>query len=78
MARSAAKHDSKDRTPSADRTQEELWAECIAEQPDLIADIVTFIEAERTRLVESPPLSPDDEASEHDGQPVAKPRTSRK
>ncbi|HYW58943.1 MAG TPA: hypothetical protein VE909_00345 [Xanthobacteraceae bacterium] len=78
MARSAAKHATKERAASADRTQEELWAECIAAQPELIADIVTYIEAERTRLIESPPLSPDDAALADGEHPVAKPGKSRK
>lgn len=50
-----------------DRSQEQLWADCLAEQPDTITDIVSFIEAARTQLVESPPVAPSDD--EHKSEP---------
>ncbi len=46
---------------AAGRNQEQLWAACIAEQPEIISDIVHVVEAARTRLVESPPVAPTDE-----------------
>lgn len=47
--------------PDAERHQEQLWADCIAKDPDILSDIVNFIESERTRLVESPPVAPSDD-----------------
>jgi hypothetical protein len=44
---------------SAEHSQEELWAACIAEQPGIIDDIVKLISDARVKLTESPPLSPD-------------------
>ena len=83
ITRSATKHSRKQRlaeagtrgrAAAASRTQERLWAECIATQPDIVADIVTFIAAARTQLVESPPLSPGDEPTAHDAAMTGKPR----
>jgi hypothetical protein len=48
-----------DERVAAVRSPEQLWAACLAEQPGLIADIVTFIESGRARLMVSPPLRPD-------------------
>jgi hypothetical protein len=45
----------------AGRSQEELWAACLADQPELITDIVNFIAQAHTRIVESPPVAPSDE-----------------
>jgi hypothetical protein len=45
----------------AERHQEQLWADCIAKDPDILSDIVNFIEGARTRLVESPPVAPSDD-----------------
>jgi hypothetical protein len=42
---------------SADHTQERLWAACLAEHPAIMSDIVTFIQAARIRLMDSPPQS---------------------
>ena len=47
--------------PDAERHQEQLWADCIAKDPDILSDIVNFIESARTRLVESPPVAPSDD-----------------
>jgi hypothetical protein len=44
---------------TADRTQERLWAACLAEHPAIISNIVTFIQGARVRLMDSPQLSPD-------------------
>jgi hypothetical protein len=83
ITRSAIKHSRKQRlaetgtrgrVAAAGRTQERLWAECIAAQPDIIADIVTFIAAARTQLVESPPLSPGDEPTAGDAEMTGKRR----
>ncbi len=48
---------------AADASQERLWAARMAEQPDIISEIVKFIEAARTQLIESPPVAPGDEES---------------
>ena len=45
----------------AERRQEQLWADCIAKDPDILSDIVKFIEGAHTRLVESPPVAPNDD-----------------
>ena len=46
----------------AERHQEQLWADCIAKDPDILSDIVKFIEGAHTRLVESPPVAPNDDS----------------
>jgi len=58
----------------AGRSQEELWAACLAERPELIADIVNFIAEARTRVVESPPVAPSDD----EPKPEPSERTRRK
>jgi len=45
----------------AERQQEQLWADCIAKDPEILSDIVNFIETERTRIIESPPVAPTDD-----------------
>jgi hypothetical protein len=62
------------RAAAADRTQERLWADCIAAQPEIISDIVTFIAAARTRIIESPPLAPSDDPAADDAEMTDKPR----
>ena len=44
---------------SADHTQERLWAACLAENPAIMSEIVTFIQHARIRLMESRPPPPD-------------------
>jgi hypothetical protein len=51
------------------RSQEELWAASIAEQPELIGDIVKFIAAARQELIESPPVAPSDETNPEPREP---------
>jgi hypothetical protein len=63
------------------RSQEELWAARIAEQPGLISDIVNFIATARTRLVESPPVAPGDDPKhdpKSDLEPGSRERARRK
>jgi len=55
---------------AAGRSQEELWAACLADQPELIADIVNFIAEARTRIVESPPVAPSDEPKSETHEPT--------
>jgi hypothetical protein len=45
----------------AGRSQEELWSACIADEPELLTDIVNFIASARARIIESPSVVPDDE-----------------
>jgi len=76
IARSATRNSSDDATRPAtqrtlrrhgradmagERSQEELWAACIADEPALIGDIVKFITAARERIIESPPVAPVDD-----------------
>ena len=53
-----------------DRHQEDLWAQCLAAQPELMADIAAYVEAARTRLIESPPLSPQDDTADEAGAKI--------
>jgi hypothetical protein len=57
-SRDTSAHDSK----SASDKQEQLWAACVAERPEIILEIAAFIQDARSRIVDpmvkSPPLSP--------------------
>jgi hypothetical protein len=57
-------------TTARDRHQEDLWAQCLAAQPELMADIAAYVEAARTRLIESPPLSPQDDTADETGAKI--------
>jgi hypothetical protein len=50
--RDVERRDSENADASADRTQERLWAACLAEHPAIMSDIVTFIQDARIRLME--------------------------
>jgi hypothetical protein len=56
-------HPTEVRRPASDaeRQQEQLWADCIAKDPEILTDIVNFIETARTRIIESPPVAPTDD-----------------
>lgn len=41
-----------------DSRQEALWAKCMAERPDIISEIATFIQEARLRIAEPSPLAP--------------------
>ena len=61
-----------------DRSQEQLWADCLAEQPDIIGDIMSFIAAARTQLVESPPVAPSDDEHKSEPEPGKREPSNRK
>lgn len=52
------------------RSQEELWAARLAEEPELIGDIVNFIAAAREELIDSPPVAPGDETDPESRDPA--------
>lgn len=57
-------------TPTRRRSQEELWAASIADQPELIRNIVKFIAAAREELIDSPPVAPTDDTTPETRQPA--------
>jgi hypothetical protein len=73
IRRSTTKSAHRRRAATAERSPDQLWAECIAERPDIIDEIVTLVMAERTRLIASPPLAPHDDPKPA-VKPPAKPR----
>jgi hypothetical protein len=49
------------------RSQDLLWAACLAGQPNILSDIASFIRDARMRVMESPPLSPGDAPRSDEG-----------
>jgi hypothetical protein len=79
MRRSTTRHEGQRRTAPAERSPDQLWADCIAERPDIIDEIVTFVTAARSRLIASPPLAPEGDGrtptphSKPDSEPQSEP-----